>query len=104
MSADRDDLLGAALGVLAERVADLVAERLEAAPVRRQRLLTVEQAAEYLGRSRLAVEHMIASGRLPVVRADRRVFLDVKDLDRWIESNKQPGLTSASSSAYRRKP
>lgn len=31
---------------------------------------------------------MIAGGKLPVVRADRRVFLDVRDLDRWIDANK----------------
>jgi len=52
------------------------------------RLMTVEQAAVYLGRTKEAVEHMIAAAKVPVVRADRRVFLDVRDLDRWIEANK----------------
>ena len=52
------------------------------------RLLSVEQAAVYIGRSKASVQHMVAAGDLPVVRADRRVFLDREDLDRWIEQNK----------------
>ena len=58
----------------------------------RPRLLTVEQAAAYLGRSKAAVEHMISGGKVPTVRADRRVYLDVQDLDDWIREHKQAGL------------
>jgi excisionase family DNA binding protein len=58
----------------------------------RPRLLTVDQAAVYLGRSREAIEHMIASGKLPTVRPDRRVFLDLEDLGRWISENKTIGV------------
>jgi excisionase family DNA binding protein len=54
----------------------------------RPRLLTVEEAATYLGRSKEAVQHMIACGKLPTVRSDRRVFLDRNDLDQWIEQSK----------------
>ena len=53
----------------------------------RPRLLTVEQAAVYMGRSKAAVQHMVAGKRLPVVRDRHRVFLDIRELDRWIESN-----------------
>jgi excisionase family DNA binding protein len=78
------------IDVFAERVAaklrDQPAESGGAAI--KARLLTVEQAAVYLGRTKEAVEQMIAGGKLPVVRADRRVFLDVRDLDRWIDANK----------------
>src|SRR5258707_978409 len=56
------------------------------------RLLTGEEAAPYLGRTREAVQHMISAGKLPTVRSDRRVFVDVRDLDRWIEDNKQSGI------------
>ena len=52
------------------------------------RLLTVEQAAVYIGRSNEAVYRMVSHSILPSVRADRRVFLDIKDLDRWIDHNK----------------
>ena len=55
----------------------------------RPRLLTVEQAATYLGRSKASVQHMVSDGVLPTVRNDRRVFLDVVDLDTWIERHKQ---------------
>ena len=55
----------------------------------RPRLLTVEEAATYLGRTKGSVQHLVADGGLPVVRSDRRVFLDIQDLDRWIERNKQ---------------
>jgi excisionase family DNA binding protein len=56
------------------------------------RLMTVDQAAAYIGRSKEAVQHMVSSGKVPTVRADRRVFVDVEDLDRWISEHKQAGI------------
>jgi excisionase family DNA binding protein len=53
------------------------------------RLLSVAQAAVYLGRSRHAIELMVAAKKLPAVRQDRRVFLDIRDLDDWIETHKE---------------
>jgi hypothetical protein len=35
-----------------------------------------------------ATQHLVSSGKVPTVRADRRVFLDRLDLDRWIDDNK----------------
>jgi hypothetical protein len=32
---------------------------------------------------------MVSSGKVPTIRADRRVFIDVEDLDRWIREHKQ---------------
>jgi len=75
------------LDSLAERVASRVARRLPAAPPRK-RLLTVAEAAEYLGRTKASVHHLIASEAFRVVRADRRVHLDILDLDAWIGQNK----------------
>ena len=87
------------LDVLIDALAERVAEKLRgdigngaSITVVKARLLTVEQAATYLGRTKEAVQHMVASGKLPTVRSDRRVFVDVVDLDRWIEDNKQKGL------------
>jgi len=54
------------------------------------RLLTVDQAAAYLGRSKEAIQHMTAARKLPVVRDGRRVFLDVRELDKWIEESTEP--------------
>lgn len=53
-----------------------------------KRLLTVEDAAVYIGRTKEAVQHLIAGGKLKIVKSDRRVFLDVRDLDQWIEQCK----------------
>ena len=53
------------------------------------RLLTVDQAAIDLARSKDAVQHMVASRKLPVVRDGRRVFIDSEDLERWIDANKE---------------
>jgi len=51
--------------------------------------MTVQQGAAYIGRTGASVQRMVADGSLPAVRADRRVFLDRLDLDRWIEQNKR---------------
>jgi len=51
-------------------------------------LLTVKDAALYLGRSEQSMQHLIFRRELPVVRVGRRVHLHKEDLDRWIERNK----------------
>ena len=56
-------------------------------PVKR-RLYTVEESAVYMGRTLEAMQHMISAGKIPTVRMDRRVFIDVRDLDRLIENSK----------------
>jgi excisionase family DNA binding protein len=82
------------LDLLSESLADKVIAKLDGHPTaaRNTRLLTLEQAASYLGRTKEALQHMVACGKLPTVRADRRVFIDVDDLDRWIVENKHKGL------------
>lgn len=52
------------------------------------RLLTAEQAAEYIGRTEGAMRHLIHQRDIQVVREGRNVRIDRKDLDRWIENNK----------------
>jgi excisionase family DNA binding protein len=52
------------------------------------RLLSVKEAAAYVGRTEQAVQHLIHKRELIVVRRGRRVHLDRGDLDRWIDSNK----------------
>lgn len=56
------------------------------------RLLTVEQAAIYMGRSEEAMQHMVANGKVPTVRIDRRVFVDVHDLETLIEDGKDRAI------------
>lgn len=52
------------------------------------RLLSVEEAAAYLGRTPGALRQMIHRGGVPTVKIDRRVQLDRLDLDKLIEENK----------------
>ena len=56
------------------------------------RLLSVEQCSEYLSRSAHSIRHLIKAGKLPVVKIDGRIFLDIRDLDRAIENSKQVAL------------
>ena len=78
----------AVLDAIAERVAAKVCAQLEATQPMRPRLLSVGQAAAYLGRTENAVRCLAATGALPSVRADSRVQFDIHDLNRWIDRNK----------------
>jgi excisionase family DNA binding protein len=53
-----------------------------------RRLMTVEEAAIYLSLSEREIHNMISLTALKCVRRGRRVMLDIRDLDRWIEENK----------------
>lgn len=56
----------------------------------KQRLYSVKDAAVYLGRAVWGVRELIWSGELPVIQSGRggKQYLDVRDLDLWIERNK----------------
>ena len=82
-------LIGLIAQQVAERVQEQIAERLaHTAPAVQPVLLSVKDAAVYLGRSEQSIQHLIFSHELPVVRVGRRVHLDRRDLDLWIEKNK----------------
>ena len=54
-----------------------------------KRLLTVKEAAAYLGRrTPSAVYKLVARHEIPVVRHGRNVRFDVRELNKWIESDK----------------
>jgi hypothetical protein len=71
---------------LAERIAAKL--RAGSASKDRPRLFSLEDAATYIGRTKPGLDHLIAAGKIPTVRADRRVMIDVRDLDKWIDDNK----------------
>lgn len=74
---------------LLETLAEKLADKLSQEPSRLYpRLLTIDQAAVYLGQTREAIQDLTTAGKIPTVRADRRVYLDRLDLDQWIEDNK----------------
>jgi hypothetical protein len=55
-----------------------------------KRLYTLKEGAAYLGRSEWGMRELIWAGVIPVVKpqAARKIFLDVQDLDRFVEVNK----------------
>jgi excisionase family DNA binding protein len=52
------------------------------------RLLTVKEAALYLGRSVSAIYHLIGRREIPVIRRGRHVRLDRLEIDRWLEGDR----------------
>jgi len=53
-----------------------------------KRLLSVRETARYIGRTETAVRELVWNEKLPHIRSDRRVMLDIRDLDRWIDTNR----------------
>jgi len=56
----------------------------------RKRLYTLKEAGEYLGRSAWSMRELIWAGKIPVVRGEgaRKIFLDIEDLNKFINQNK----------------
>ena len=54
-----------------------------------RRLFSIEDASIYLGRSINGVRQMLWDGKIPFIKDGKRVFVDVRDLDIWIDRNKQ---------------
>ena len=55
----------------------------------RKRLYTVVESAEYLGHTVWGIRSLIWAKTLPVVQHGRKQFLDLFDLDAFIEKNKK---------------
>ena len=53
-----------------------------------KRLYNMTEAGEYLGRSAWSIRRLIWAGELPAVRAGRRVQVDLKDMDKFIDKHK----------------
>ena len=77
------------LDSLLDTLAGLIAAKITAAqstnPGPSSRLLDVPEAAAYLGRTESAIRQLIHKRTLPVIKIDRNVRIDVRDLDRIIE-------------------
>ena len=58
--------------------------------IRKQRLLTIAQAAEYMGRTIYSMRTLIWNGEIPIVRrpGGKKMWVDLVDLDRFIAQNK----------------
>ncbi len=64
------------------------------------RLLTIEQAADYLGVSTQSVRRLIAGGEIRPVKLTRRILLDHLDLDGLIDRRKEPAIVRWTPSHY----
>jgi hypothetical protein len=55
-----------------------------------KRLYSLKEGAAYLGRSEWGMRELIWSGTIPVVRTERgrKIFLDIEDLNDFINRNK----------------
>ena len=55
------------------------------------RLLTIRESARYLGRSEVSMRTLVYKGVFPVIQEGERskIWLDVNDLDEWIDNKKR---------------
>ncbi len=53
-----------------------------------KRLYSIKDAAHYLGRSVWATREMLWAGKMPYVKDGKRILLDIRDMDAWIEASK----------------
>lgn len=53
-----------------------------------KRLYSINEASIYLGRSVWAVREMLWGGKLPYIKDGRRILVDIKDMEAWVERNK----------------
>lgn len=72
-----------------DTIADAVALRLVDRAVLTPRLLTLDQAAVYLGLTKDALKAKVHLGRVPTVELDKKLRFDRQDLDRLIEQSKK---------------
>ena len=55
----------------------------------RKRLYTLREAGDYLGRPVWGIRELIWSGKIPVIQDGRKMYLDIIDLDSYIERFKK---------------
>jgi excisionase family DNA binding protein len=72
-----------------DTIAEAIASRLVDSNVLIPRLLTLDQAAKYLGLTKEALKAKVHLGRIPTVELDKKLRFDRLDLDRMIEQNKR---------------
>jgi len=54
-----------------------------------KRLYDLKEAGVYLGRPVFSVRTLIWNGALPVIKDGRKMYLDIYDMDRYIDRNKE---------------
>jgi hypothetical protein len=79
-----------AIEINTDTIADAVVARLTDSGVLIPRLLTLDQAATYLGLMKEALKAKVHIGKVPTV-VDKKLRFDRHDLDRIIDDNKRVG-------------
>jgi excisionase family DNA binding protein len=72
-----------------DMIAEALALRLGDCSVFVPRLLTLDQAARYLGLTKEALKAKAHLGKVPIVELDKKLRFDRLDLDRIIEQSKK---------------
>ena len=54
-----------------------------------KRLYTIKEAGYYMGRTLWSMRELVWAGKLPIVRSGKRIFIDMKDMDNYIDKNKE---------------
>lgn len=78
-----------AIEINTDTIAEAVISRLKNSAVLVPRLLTLSQAATYLGLTSDALKAKVHMGRIPTVEIDSKLRFDKLDLDRMIDENKK---------------
>jgi excisionase family DNA binding protein len=80
-----------AIEINTDTIADAVVARLTDSGVLIPCLLTLDQAATYLGLTKEALKAKVHIGKVPTVEIDKKLRFDRHDLDRIIDDNKRVG-------------
>jgi excisionase family DNA binding protein len=75
--------------ITADSIAQLVVDKLTDKGILVPRLMSLTQAATYLGMTQQALRYKVLDGKIPAVRLDSKLRFDKEDLDRVIEAHKQ---------------
>jgi excisionase family DNA binding protein len=72
-----------------DTIAEAIVTRLVDCGILVPRLLTLDQAATYLGLTKNALKAKVHLGRVPTVELDKKLRFDRHDLDKMIEKRKR---------------
>jgi len=89
IQSDGRNFLSAFAEEFAVKCANVLLARLPRPNVIQPRYLTVQQAADYVGRSKKSFEYLMSKKMFPVIRRDRLVLVDKNDLDRFMTEQKR---------------
>jgi excisionase family DNA binding protein len=54
-----------------------------------KRLFSIKEAAVILGRSPWVIHNMVRTGKIAYIQDGKRIFLDINDINAWIEKSKR---------------